>query len=96
MIDSMTKGTIIFGAVAVSILITLTVIFLSINKNREENTVESLTTLLEYAYMEGQRDYMDGDIRIEKNSYGDYVWIKSPWNQGDEPTYQTLREYKEN
>ena len=40
---------------------------------------------MEYAYFEGQRDALEGDIRIE-NKQGQWSWIKSPWD-GHKSTY---------
>ena len=36
---------------------------------------------MEYAYYEGQKDALEGDIRIEKLSTGKWVPIKSVWNE---------------
>lgn len=36
----------------------------------------------EYAYFEGQKDALEGDIRIEKNSYGVWHWTSSPYDSG--------------
>lgn len=41
----------------------------------------------ERAYFEGQRDALDGDIRIKMGKDSSYIWIKSPWNNGDKPIY---------
>ena len=48
---------------------------------------------MEFAYMEGQIDYMHGDIRIEKKD-GDYFYVISPWNSSREPYYYKYSEYK--
>lgn len=47
-----------------------------------------LTKVAEEAYFEGQKDYMNGDIRIEKLWDSTYVWIKSPWDDGTEPIFK--------
>jgi len=45
----------------------------------QQQILERIRTTAEEAYFEGQKDYMNGNIRIQKN--GDcYVWIKSPWD----------------
>ena len=49
---------------------------------------------MEFAYFEGQIDYMHGDIRIEKID-GDYIYVISPWNGGREPYHNKYSEYKE-
>jgi len=42
-------------------------------------------------YFEGQRDAINGDIRIRLNNDSVYMWVKSPWNNRREieynPTY---------
>jgi len=43
--------------------------------------------LVELAYFEGQRDALEGDIRIKKNIDGCYVWSKSPWDGGSWPIF---------
>lgn len=42
---------------------------------------------MELAYFEGQRDAMEGDVRISQLDNGCYVWITSPWNDGDKPSF---------
>jgi len=34
----------------------------------------------EYAYFEGQRDALEGDIRVAKKDSA-WIWVKSPWDQ---------------
>lgn len=51
----------------------------------------------EYAYFEGQKDAIKGDIRIavDSSSLNGYKWTKSPWDDGDLPLYnpnEALRE----
>jgi len=41
---------------------------------------------MERAYFEGQKDAINGDIRIAKTD-SCYVWIKSPWDGGKQPTF---------
>jgi hypothetical protein len=38
----------------------------------------------EWAYAQGQIEYSQGDIRVS-NCGGKWIWIKSPWNNGDKP-----------
>lgn len=47
---------------------------------------------LEYAYMEGQKDALEGDIRI-KEVEGDWKYIKSPWDNGDKAIYVYHSQY---
>ena len=48
---------------------------------------KALTKVLEQAYFEGQKDAINGDIRIKLNSDSIYVWTKSPWESGEIPVY---------
>jgi hypothetical protein len=41
----------------------------------------------EKAYFEGQKDYLQGDIRIKVDSVGHFYWTKSPWDDGKDPVY---------
>lgn len=49
-------------------------------------TKPEIKKALEYAYSEGQIDYSNDDIRIKKID-STYIWVRSPWNDGKEPTY---------
>ncbi len=60
---------------------------------KKKNPKPNKTKDMEFAYMEGQIDYMHGDIRIEKQE-GDYIYIISPWNGGTEPYFWKHSEYK--
>jgi hypothetical protein len=45
-------------------------------------------TKLEQAYFEGQKDCLNGDIRIKKDFREQYwEWTKSPWNNGRPPKF---------
>lgn len=48
---------------------------------------ELVTEKLEEAYFEGQRDYANGDKRIEFTSDSCWVWTKSPWDSGARPKF---------
>lgn len=56
---------------------------------------EAITRSLEEAYFEGQRDYLEGDIRISKigDAHG-YKWIKSPWDNGELPLFNPQNNIK--
>jgi hypothetical protein len=43
--------------------------------------------IAEEAYYEGQKDALEGRIRIKKTDRGNYVWMESPWDSGTEPTF---------
>lgn len=48
----------------------------------------------EHAYMEGQKDALEGDIRIIRTQSGDYEWTRSPWDHTFEPMFKRLSEYE--
>ena len=64
---------------------------IEINK-KDENMYNIIKSIMEKAYMEGQKDAVEGDVRIEKYGY-DYIWIKTPWDDGDNPENNLLSEY---
>jgi hypothetical protein len=53
----------------------------------EEKLNLFLREVAEEAYFEGQKDYMNGDIRIKKTYDSTYIWVKSPWDSGKEPIF---------
>lgn len=59
---------------------------IEINKKNIEN---ELYKLMEYAYFEGQKDALNGDIRIELKD-SSYIWMKSPWDNGKNPLYKPM------
>lgn len=52
---------------------------------------QHIARAMEYAYFEGQKDTLGGNVRIdsiqEEGGAYHYVWVKSPWDQGKQPTY---------
>ena len=70
----------ILGAIGSGLIFLMTV--LQEKENDEINTQISdvVKEKMEYAYYEGQKDALEGDIRIEKLSTGEWVPIKSVWN----------------
>jgi len=50
-------------------------------------TEKELYKLCEQAYFEGQRDALEGDVRIKKDDNGCWIWTKSPWNSNREPEF---------
>lgn len=57
-----------------------------------ENIKDSKYRAMEYAYMEGQKDAIEGDIRV-KEVDGDWKFIKTPWDSGREYAHTYLSEY---
>ncbi len=47
-----------------------------------------INTMVEKAYFEGQKDAIQGDIRIKQINDTSYIWIKSPWDSGSNPIYK--------
>lgn len=51
------------------------------------NTEDKLIKIVEMAYFEGQKDAINGDIRIKMTSDSVYIWTKSCWSDGRVPIY---------
>jgi len=49
--------------------------------------LELIKIVREEAYYDGQKEAINGDVRIKKVSDSQYVWIKSPWDSGEKPTF---------
>ena len=50
----------------------------------------SVRAVMEKAYFEGQRDALTNDIRIiriKSNNDSIWSWSRSPWDDGDTPTF---------
>lgn len=56
----------------------------------EQKLDEIIQQKMEYAYFEGQKDAINGNIRIEKNTDTSWIWIESPWDGGREPIFTNL------
>ena len=58
----------------------------------EESSASSLLTtqsMMEYAYFEGQKDALEGHVRIAKDTEGCWEWTESPWDERKlEPVYE--------
>lgn len=75
----------------ITLLLALVLVSCS-NKDKESILTRNVTRAMEYAYFEGQRDALAGDIRIDSHQVSEggsyrYVWTKSPWDQGKGPIY---------
>ena len=54
---------------------------ISIRSNGKDYSIADYITMrMEFAYHEGQKDFLSGDIRIDSNTH---QWIKSPWDGKD-------------
>lgn len=72
----------LFGIIVIVFSICgLIFIFSKANKKLSQETINILQEALEQAYFEGQKDTLEGDIRIKLINDSTYVWIKSPWDK---------------
>lgn len=55
-------------------------------KDQLKMITELSTKMVEVGYFEGQKDALEGDVRIEKIG-NSYVWSSSPWDGGENPKY---------
>ncbi|MCK9417727.1 hypothetical protein M0Q97_13875 [Candidatus Dojkabacteria bacterium] len=62
-------------------------LFTSCYVQTEKELEKELYKLCEQAYFEGQRDALEGDVRIKKDDNGCWIWTKSPWNTGKQPEF---------
>jgi hypothetical protein len=62
------------------------IIFVKKSEAKETRFVISIQEDLEKAYYEGQRDALEGDIRIKKVD-SVYLWTKSCWDSGKMPIF---------
>lgn len=53
----------------------------------KKELMQTAQEISEKAYFEGQRDALDGDVRIKMGKDSAFIWVKSPWNNGDKPIY---------
>lgn len=70
---------------AFTYVLLLAVIFYGCNYNVVET--DKLKTAFEKTYFEGQKDVLEGDVRIRKNNDSCWIWTKSCWDNGEQPTF---------
>jgi len=63
------------------------VMYVIYNRNTKTEYKEEYIRTIEQAYFEGQKDAINGDIRIKLNNDSIYVWTKSCWNNKTVPSY---------
>lgn len=83
----MKKLLFITGVIACVLLVSS--FFISKKTDRDVSAV--ITASLEQAYFEGQRDALEGDVRIKITEEG-WVWTKSPWDGGQSPLYDPKKD----
>lgn len=78
-----------------NILVILSVVLLitSCGQSTKSNTTDDLISAVRYevekAYFEGQKDAINGDIRIKRSEFGNtWEWTKSPWDSGRTPVFK--------
>lgn len=69
------------------ILISLMMVLTSCKEKYGLVNVDVYEEELERVYFEGQKDAINGDIRIRKNNDGCWVWTKSCWNGNEPPKF---------
>lgn len=69
------------------ILISLTMVLTSCEEKYGLVNVDTYREEIEKAYFEGQKDAINGDVRIRKNNDGCWVWTKSCWNGNEPPKF---------
>lgn len=55
----------------------------------------TMTQSMEKAYAAGQKDFMNGKVcikAVKDGNFTHYIWVKSPWDSGKEPTYKIPKE----
>lgn len=53
----------------------------------EQAFVRLRAELAERCYFEGQQDALNGDIRIKFVSTSEWIWVRSPWDDGTLPVF---------
>lgn len=62
--------------------------YVLINKKQLLEDMEKQTTIVvEKAYFEGQKDAINGNVRIKLTNDSIYIWTKSCWDSGKDPIY---------
>lgn len=62
----------------------------TIMDTNQESIESIIREKMEYAYFEGQKDALNGRIRVEKISDTSWIWIESPWDSGKPPILTNL------
>ncbi len=81
----------ILGSIGICLLIYI-IFFLDIIQVPKMSTEDRVRAALENAYFEGQKDAIEGDVRIMRRDTG-YEWIKSPWEDGKLPVFDCSKPY---
>ena len=83
---------ILIGVVSLFIIGTMISFLFTVDKQKLDEIIQQK---MEYAYFEGQKDAINGDIRIEKNTDTSWIWVESPWDGGKQPIFTNLIDNEE-
>jgi len=82
-------------AIGLIFIIGLGIINYNSIKEKNESNSKLIELAMEYAYFEGQKDVLEGDLRIEKQNEN-YVWISSPWDDNKHVIYNPSLNFLQN
>lgn len=72
------------------------VILESGHQNQKDELNSKLIELaMEYAYFEGQKDVLEGNLKIEQQNEN-YVWVGSPWDDNKPAIYNPSLNFLQN
>jgi len=78
------NGTLTSTAPVTTIIVTDDIISessaIEVDASNSTTIKASVRKAMEYAYFEGQKDYSEGDVRIQLREDGQWEWTKSCWD----------------
>jgi hypothetical protein len=75
----------LFGILLVCSFSLLGLSIFNLTSGQETRKQQMLNAVIKHAeecYFEGQKDALEGDIRIKQVNDSCWVWTKSPWDEG--------------
>lgn len=84
------KKIIVLLLVAMVVVMVVVMVFITPSSDYCIVSMSTIDEACEYSYFEGQRDALEGDIRIKLNHDSCWIWTKSPWDSGKPPIYNPL------
>lgn len=71
---------------AILMLVVIAAVFTYVENEarRRRLELEENKFIIENVYFYAQRDALEGDVRVAKDSTGEYRWIKSCWEDNEE------------
>lgn len=82
-----TRTSISHNTFAFAFVLLVAIIFCGCNYIVVVVDIDEMKTAFEQAYFEGQKDALEGDVRIRKNNDSCWIWTKSCWDSGEQPTF---------